>query len=185
MKISFDEKVVFFVIILVFSLKKFHFFQTLFLFFISTIPYFSFFAFEQVAFTETAFLILMDKSLNKIFSINFLPASKIKPTTTTTTLTTTTTTTTTSTTTTTTTPSSPPPPPPAPPPPQNHHNHHHYHPHHYHHHHHHHHHHHSNEAMGVVKILRVLRVLRPLRAINRAKGLKVTSLSSTLIQSFV
>ena len=33
----------------------------------------------------------------------------------------------------------------------------------------------SNEAISVVKILRVLRVLRPLRAINRAKGLKVST----------
>lgn len=32
-----------------------------------------------------------------------------------------------------------------------------------------------SSAINVVKILRVLRVLRPLRAINRAKGLKVSS----------
>lgn len=29
--------------------------------------------------------------------------------------------------------------------------------------------------MSLVKVLRVLRVLRPLRAINRAKGLKVST----------
>lgn len=31
------------------------------------------------------------------------------------------------------------------------------------------------EQMSLVKVLRVLRVLRPLRAINRAKGLKVST----------
>jgi hypothetical protein len=33
----------------------------------------------------------------------------------------------------------------------------------------------SAGPMSLVKVLRVLRVLRPLRAINRAKGLKVST----------
>lgn len=37
--------------------------------------------------------------------------------------------------------------------------------------------------MSLVKVLRVLRVLRPLRAINRAKGLKVST-KYPLIESF-
>lgn len=39
----------------------------------------------------------------------------------------------------------------------------------------------KDRAMSVVKILRVLRVLRPLRAINRAKGLKVSSINESFV----
>jgi len=38
-----------------------------------------------------------------------------------------------------------------------------------------------SDAVNVVKILRVARVLRPLRAINRAKGLKVTTSCSRFL----
>uniref|UniRef100_A0A8B9RLE4 Calcium channel, voltage-dependent, L type, alpha 1S subunit, b n=1 Tax=Astyanax mexicanus TaxID=7994 RepID=A0A8B9RLE4_ASTMX len=40
----------------------------------------------------------------------------------------------------------------------------------------------ESSAISVIKILRVLRVLRPLRALNRAKGLKVCSLETRIIQ---